>query len=391
MKKIIFAAAVLLMACSCSQKLYNVTKSYDDKHFAKLQQVLDNPTTPKDVSYSFTEASDIGLVGKMFYNTPNPYHRIDTVKYKGMNKGENFQARSSAGLAVIFSTNSSSISVKTEWGQKYVANNTMPLAYSGYDLYIKNKKGEWQWAASGGVKPGKEEDNVVLIKDMAPGEKQCILYMPNYSEVRSCKIGVTVGSYIKKLDGQFRNKIVFHGSSYTQGISISRSGMSYPMQFMRHTGMQVLAFGMSGNCKMQSYFADVLVDVDADAYVFDAFSNPDYLMIKDRLQPFIDGMIAAHPGKPLIFQQTIYREARNFSLTYDAREQAKMDMASTIFSQLLKDPKYADVYFIQTNACAKGSHEYSVDGVHPDDHGYYLWSKSIEKPILSILAKYGIQ
>ena len=339
----------------------------------------------------YVDATSLTITGKIFTDTPNPYHRIDTVKYKGMNKGENFQARSSAGLAVIFSTNSSSISVKTEWGQKYVANNTMPLAYSGYDLYIKNKKGEWQWAASAGVKPGKEEDNIVLIKDMAAGEKQCILYMPNYSEVRSCKIGVTVGSYIKKLDGQFRNKIVFHGSSYTQGISISRSGMSYPMQFMRHTGMQVLAFGMSGNCKMQTYFADVLVDVDADAYVFDAFSNPDYLMIKERLQPFIDRMIEAHPGKPLIFQQTIYREARNFSLTYDAREQAKMDMASNIFSQLLKDPKYADVYFIQTNACAKGSHEYSVDGVHPDDHGYYLWSKSIEKPILSILAKYGIQ
>ena len=56
-----------------------------------------------------------------------------------------------------------------------------------------------------------------------------------------------------------------------------------------------------------------------------------------------------------------------------------------------KDPKYADVYFIQTDACAKGSHEYSVDGTHPDDHGYYLWSKSIEKPILAILAKYGIK
>ena len=114
-------------------------------------------------------------------------------------------------------------------------------------------------------------------------------------------------------------------------------------------------------------------------------------MIQERLQPFIDRLIAAHPGKPLIFQQTIYREARNFSLTYDAKEQAKQDMASTMFDQLLKDPKYADVYFIQTNACEKDSHEYSVDGVHPDDHGYYLWSKSIEKPILTILAKYGIK
>ena len=391
MKKLIFAATVLLMACSCSQKLYNVTKSYDDKHFAKLQQVLDNPTTPKDVSYSFTEASDIGLVGKMFYDTPNPYHRIDTVKYKGMTKGENQQARCSAGLAVIFKTNSSAITVKTEWGQLYSSVATMPIAYRGYDLYIKNKKGEWQWAASGATKPEKGEDNLVLIKDMAPGDKECILYLPNYCEIRSCKIGTTVGSYIQRLDGQFRNKIVFHGSSYTHGISTSRAGMSYPMQFMRHTGFQVLAFGMSGNCKMQQYFADVLDDVEADAYVFDAFSNPDYKMIQERLQPFIDRLIAAHPGKPLIFQQTIYREARNFSLTYNAKEQAKQDMASTMFDQLLKDPKYADVYFIQTDACAKDSHEYSVDGTHPDDHGYYLWSKSIEKPILAILAKYGIK
>ena len=148
---------------------------------------------------------------------------------------------------------------------------------------------------------------------------------------------------------------------------------------------------MSGNCKMQPYFAAVLENVDADAYVFDAFSNPDYKMIKERLQPFIDRMVAAHPGKPLIFQQTIRREARNFALTYDAKEQAKQDMASTLFDQLLKDPKYADVYFIQTCACEKDNHEYSVDGTHPDDHGYYLWSKSIEKPILAILAKYGIK
>jgi hypothetical protein len=309
-----------------------------------------------------------------------------------MTKGENYQARCSAGITVIFSTDATSISVKTEWASKHFSSTaTMPISYRGYDLYIKDKNGEWVWAASGATKPKYNEDNLVLIKNMAPGDKECILYLPIYSEILSCKIGVPVGSYIRRLDGAFRNKIVFHGSSFTHGISTSRSGMSYPMQFMRHTGMQVLGFGMSGNCKMQPYFADVLVDVDADAYVFDAFSNPGYQMIKERLLPFIDKLIAAHPGKPLIFQQTIYRENRNFNLGSNAKEQAKQDMASTLFHELLKDPKYADVYFIQTNACEKDSHEYSVDGVHPDDHGYYLWSKSIEKPILTILAKYGIK
>ena len=383
---------LLLMAVSaCSPKLYNVTRAYDSAHFAQLQQVMDNPSTPKDAGYSFTEAADIGLVGKMFYDTPVPYHRIDTARYKGMSSGENFQARCPAGLAVLFTTNSSAVSVKTKYGQPYTAMNTMGIAYRGYDLYIKDKKGNWVWAGSGAIKPDKGEENLVLVKDMAPGEKECLLYLPLYTEVLSCQIGVTVGSYIRKLENPFRHKIVFHGSSFTQGISTSRPGMSYPMQFMRSTGMQVLAFGMSGNCKLQPYFAAVLEDVEADAYVFDAFSNPGYKTIQERLIPFIDRLIAAHPGKPIIFQQTIYRERRNFNRTVDAQEQAKQDMASSLFHELLKDPKYADVYFIQTNACEEGRHEYSVDGTHPDDHGYYLWAQSIEKPILTILAKYGIK
>ena len=30
-------------------------------------------------------------------------------------------------------------------------------------------------------------------------------------------------------------------------------------------------------------------------------------------------------------------------------------------------------------------------GIHPDNYGYTLWAKSIEKPVLKILKKYGIR
>ena len=36
--------------------------------------------TPKNVVYTFTEASDLNLIGKIHDDTPNPYHRVDTVK-----------------------------------------------------------------------------------------------------------------------------------------------------------------------------------------------------------------------------------------------------------------------------------------------------------------------
>ena len=284
--------------------------------------------TPKDVKYIFTEASDLNLIGKIHKETPNPYHRVDTVKYKGFTTGENRQVRCPAGLAVLFKTNSSVITVQTDWGWEYSSVATMPIAYRGYDLYIK-KDGKWLWAAAYAPKHGAEsEKNMVLIKDMDNSEKECLLYLPMYSEIYSCKIGTQEGSFIESIESPFRHRIGIFGSSYTHGISTSRAGMSYPMQLMRSTGLQFLSLGCSGNSKLQPYFADVLCDAEVDALVFDSFSNPDAKMINERLFPFIEKIQSAHRDIPLIFQQTIYREKRNFCLSEDAKESAKQEMAA---------------------------------------------------------------
>lgn len=349
--------------------------------------VLMSAQPPKDVVYSFTEAADLNLIGKILDDTPNPYHRVDTVKYKGFTVGENRQVRCSAGLAVLFKTNSTTISVKTDYGWQYNAVNTMGIAYRGYDLYIKDGD-KWLWAASGATKHENGSENLVLIKNIDNSEKECMLYLPIYSECNSVKIGVQEGAEITALESPFRHRIGIFGSSYTHGISTSRPAMSYPMQLMRWTGLQFLSLGCSGNCKMQPYFAEVLCDADVDALVFDSFSNPDAAMIKERLFPFIEKIQSAHPDIPLIFQQTIYRERRNFDHATEKKENDKQEMAARLMKEACK--KYKNVYFIQTNATDE-LHETSVDGTHPGDYGYTLWAKSIEKPLLKILKKYGIR
>ena len=319
----------------------------------------------------YTEASDLTLIGKII-DTPNPYHRVDTVRYKGFTKAENQQVRSSAGLAVLFRTDSPSITVKAEGDFSYQANNTMRLASHGFDLYIR-KDGEWLWAAA--CCP-------------APGVKECLLYLPIYSELTSLQIGVEEGRMLAPMESPFRHRVAIFGSSYTHGISTSRAGMSYPDQFTRHTGIQMLSLGCSGNCKMQPYFAAVLEDVEADAFLFDAFSNPNAKMIEERLFPFIERLQAAHPGKPLIFQQTIRREKRNFDTSVEASEAAKQHMADSLMKIAVK--RYKDVYYIKPSASTP-LQESSVDGIHPDDYGYYCWARSIEKPLRRILRRYGIR
>ena len=344
------------------------------------------PLTLWGQEYVFTEASSLTLIGKIM-PTPNPYHRVDTARYKGFTKGENYQVRCSAGLAVVFRTNSRSIRIRARGDYSWQSNSTMRLASHGYDLYIR-RGNEWVWARDVAPAFGNPSADMTLIQNMDGGMKECLLYLPIYCDMSSIQIGVEEGALLEAMESPFRHRVAIFGSSYTHGISTSRAGMSYPQQFTRRTGIQMLSLGCSGNCKLQPYFADVLCDVEADAFVFDAFSNPKADMIADRLFPFIERVQAAHPGKPLIFQQTIYRESRNFDQGVSKTERAKQHMADSLMRIAVK--RYKDVYFIQTSA-SDGSHEWSVDGTHPDDYGYNLWERSIEKPLLKILRKYGVK
>ena len=332
----------------------------------------------------YTEASDLTLTGKLI-DTPNPYHRVDTVRFKGFTKSENNQVRNSAGIAVAFRTNSPTISVLTKYGDVGWPNNTGGYSARGYDLYIR-RDGQWIWAGAGC--PGDLEKPFNLISGMDGTMKECLMYLPILSEEHSVKIGVTEGSVLEPLPNPFRGRIGIFGSSFTHGISTSRAGMAYPAIFSRETGLQMLSLGCSGNCKLQDYFADVLAAADIDAFVFDSFSNPSPEQIKERLFPFIEKVQAAHPGKPLIFQRTIYREWRNFNKRTADYEARRIAVADSLMKIACK--KYKDVYYIHPSASAP-DHETTQDGTHPSDRGYQLWARSIEKPIKKILRKYGIR
>ena len=337
--------------------------------------------------YVYTEASKLNIVGKIHEDTPNPYHRVDTAAYHGFTKTENIKVRCSAGLAVLFKTDSKSLSLKPEYGFTSNATHTTGISLRGYDLYIK-KDGEWLYCTS--TAPSNDDLNkeIPLINSLPDGIKECMLYLPIYSELYSLGIGVEEGSSIEALESPFRYRIGIFGSSFTHGISTSRAGMSYPMQLMRWTGLQFLSLGVSGECKLQHYFAEVLCDADVDALVFDAFSNPSAEIMEERLFAFIEQIQKAHPDIPLIFQQTIYRERRNFNQTVEKNETKKQKKAEELMKEACK--RYKNVYFIQPNA-ADALHETSVDSIHPGNHGYTLWARSIEKPLLKILRKYGIK
>ncbi|MCF0174118.1 MAG: SGNH/GDSL hydrolase family protein [Bacteroidales bacterium] len=340
-----------------------------------------------DEGIKFTEAKDLTIIGKVFPNTPEPYQRIDFNKYGGWTSKDIRLLKMSTGMAVCFRTDSPIITVKTEF---YKADNSgkPAWAYRGYDLYIK-KDGEWLWAYDVYAPASADESpNLKLIDKMDGTMHECLVYFPIYSWEKSIKIGVQEGSVIEPIDPPFRHNICIHGSSYMHGVSSIRAGATVPGFLTRATGLQFNSLAVSGDCEMQPQFLAALKDVDAEAFVFDAFSNPLAETIEARLFPFIEGLQQAHPGVPLIFISSIYREYRNFIPSKEAQEAAKEQMADSLMRIACK--KYKDVYYVKSNATLP-NHETSADGVHPDSGGYLLWAESIRKPLLKIFRRYGIK
>ena len=333
----------------------------------------------KDIRY--VDASQLTLIGKAL-PTPHPYHRIDTVAFKGFSKSENQQARCSAGLAVVFRTNSPQIDLLPLYKWEYRNDNVTGIAAAGFDLYIRQKN-EWVYANS--LAPSRRNEAFTLTYGMEPGEKECLLYLPMYSELESLKIGIQPGASIEAIPNPFGQKAVFFGSSLTQGIGASRPGMSYPLQIERNTNLHVCNLGFSGNAKLQSYFARVIAAVEADVFVFDVFSNPDAKQIKERLQTFVDILTEKHPDTPLIFVQTIKRGNEAFNTLIREREKDKQEVVEELMKSIVR--KHPNIYLLDNPLPAPDSHDTCTDGTHPSDLGYYFWARNIEKKIIEILNK----
>ncbi|MCR5519883.1 MAG: SGNH/GDSL hydrolase family protein [Bacteroidales bacterium] len=341
------------------------------------------PTLAQDFKY--VEATGLTIVGKVFPDTPEPYKRIDTGKYKGWTKKDLGLIDMSSGIICAFRTDAPAINMRAT----VVGGRGSNRGDRGFDLYIK-KDGRWLWAGNASIPKGNDEEKEVkLVTDMAPGVKECIVYFPTFSVMGSVKVGVPEGCSLEAGEKPFKHDIVLYGSSFTHGASATRSGNTLPAFLSRMTGLQFNSLGVSGDCKMQPQFLNALKDAKADAFFFDTFSNPNPKEIRERTFGFIEGIQSTHPGVPLIFIRTIRRENRNFDTKKEAFEAEKMAVADSVMAIAVK--RYKDVYYIKTSDASTADQETTNDGIHPSDFGYYIWANNIKKPLLKILRKYSIR
>ena len=335
--------------------------------------------------FRFVDATELGIHGYTKQTDKSPYYRFDHTPYN-FSKSVVAHSKKPAGLYVAFKSNSSSISAIWDVIPMDTRDNLSFIMQHGLDLYMK-VDGKWKYVMAPRI-PCKLEPATyksVIVKNLQAEEKEFLLYFPIWCEMTSLKIGVDNGATIEGTPSPFKHKVVVFGSSITHGAAASRAGLTYTAQMSRNLGIDFVNFGFAGQCRMQAEFLEFLKGCQADAFLFDTFSNPSIKQIYERLEVFVAEMVKAHPGKPLIFLQTPISE------TVDPKKNSqrvkRIDIVSDMMIKLSE--QYKDVHFLDVpNVIGEDG---TIDSTHPNDLGFYRFVQAYQPKIAKILKKYGIK
>lgn len=338
---------------------------------------------------TYVDAATLTIINKI-HDSGKPFERLDVERYSSLTKNAEKTFRQSTGLALVFSTNSRNIYVRWSVHPRKLVANSPDIYLRGMDIYLRH---EGRWTFAGVAKP-KTDPTVLefespLVRRMGEGEKECMVYLPAYAHLKSLEIGIDEGATIKPIPSPFKHKIVFVGSSLTHGEGAPRPGANYVAQLGRRLNAETPNLGHTGQCKLQQHFIDIVCDNKADAFVFDAFSNPTAEVINERLYDFVKQIRAKHKKTPLIFLQTVDRTGARFDLGLKKVNDARRAAAEKLMVKVCKD--FKNVYFINNAFDTGDDNEGTVDNSHLTDFGIYRVLQIMEPQLREILSKHGIK
>jgi lysophospholipase L1-like esterase len=327
-----------------------------------------------------------GVEGRGWNDTKAFYDRLPA-KAEGIVRQPVWElSRNSAGVSVRFVTDATTI--RARWALTdpwlYLPNMTA-IGKSGLDLYVKTEKG-WHWLAVG--QPTAQTNEVTLVENLLPGKREYLLYLPLYNGTKFVELGVPPGAAIETAGPWgpgVRKPIVFYGTSILQGLSASRPGMVHSAILGRKFNYPTINLGFSGNGKMEPEMADLLAELDPSIYVLDCLPNMVADEIKERVEPFVKKLRAAHPDVPIVLvedrtMQDSFLIAGRMEY-YHLKDRAELKAA---YERLQKDG-VKNLFYIPGEHLFGDDGEGSTDGSHPNDLGFTRQAEIFAKVLEPLL------
>ncbi len=301
-------------------------------------------------------------------------------------------ARESAGGRIRFNTDSTTIKIEAQLYlhdfAHYDHGDSMKAAQLGFDVYVDTAEGSTYAGTVQGtpdvVKNADDEvtgiaSNVVNVNgtitfDTAES-RDITIYFPIVIETNSVKISVddgsTVGEHVNDYEGEGR--IVFYGSSITQGGAVTKPGNTYVNTVGRNLNREYIDFGMWGRCKGEETFANYIGSLgDVSAFVLDYDHNNSNVEGLSNHYRFYELVRAEYPDIPIIMMTRPGSGIDNSKAQYPDEDYSWASEMKAVIRQSYETAKAAgdeNVHFIDGETFFGYSKAYMADNSHPNDAG----------------------
>lgn len=332
----------------------------------------------------YHDAAEFPLYGKAVEQTYRRYTRLPE-SLKGVTRDPVWNlGLNSAGLAIRFRSNSTTIAVRWKNSFGNSMNHMTPTGIRGLDLYARVGKG-WRFVNS--ARPNGSDNEATIISTMLPEEREFILYLPLYDGVDSLSIGVDATAEISapQLAEPVREKpIVFYGTSILQGGCATRPGMAHTNILSRRLNREAINLGFSGNGQLDLEIAELMAEVDAGVFVLDFVPNVTVEQMQTKMIPFYRILRERHPDTPIVFVEDPNYPHMLFSTSAAKSVRDLNETHERIFRQLKKEGE-RNIYYVSSDHMLGDDGEATVDGIHFTDVGMMRYADLLYPMLRKVL------
>ena len=325
----------------------------------------------------YHDAAEFPLLGRGTDAVKARYQRLPDSLENVSRKALWDLGKNSAGMAIRFRSNSTTIKAKWEVLNKFGMGHMTNIGVRGVDLYCMDE-GKWYFAGSG--TPRGKETEALLVKDMPIREREFMLYLPLYDGTVKVEIGIDSLATISapQVNEPVRERpVVFYGTSILQGGCATRTGMVATNMIQRDLNVECVNLGFSGEGKMDNYMALAMAEIPGvTAYVLDPIPNCTKDMCKNLTYGFVNTLRKLRPGVPIIMVEgPMYSYTKYDKFTKNYLAQKNDEWRKNYEKLKAEDPN--NLYYVTCEGLSGYDNEGTVDGIHFTDLGFRAYADKL--------------
>lgn len=279
-------------------------------------------------------------------------------------------ANCTAGGQLRFKTDATKLYIKVTLTNPPDMDHMTAVGQCGFDVYVL-ENGNYQFKGISRPQLNAVASESLIWETDDDSLKETLINFPLYQGVKNVYVGVNEGATVTAPRPYLSDKrVIFYGTSITQGACASRPGMAYVNILSRQFDMEFINQGFSGSGKGERELALSIREIERPGcLVLDFEANANLEEYTERLAPFIELYREYHPTVPILVVSRI-PYVGYVQMEKQTEYLKKRDHAVVTVNTLKKKGDERIFYFDSSHILGEHWTESTVDGIHPTDYGF---------------------